>query len=554
MLTNRYGNHIVMQLSGGNNSIKYYLINSQGSIIRSVILESSANGEFPDIDGNNDIIFVTYRLGSKIIVKYTNNNGQDWNSFQSPHNFSTNLCNSLDIEYFEQGNSGNNGLHIVWSLRDSYPNYKTYYYQFDLNNNFFNHYEVTNYPGEVGGFATVAVNNEIILVNYNTGYQLNSYDNLGVEKSRIKYLNQWLEPQNITNFASSSRGRVFIYNGKMFAFYYDYWWGPGVFGYNLKFKTKVNVYENWANEQQITQIKADPNLLVLIEKTFNGKMNLIYEEYFNDEIRNGNYLIHQTYDNLNWSEKTYIYGSDSDPNKPELFSFGYTSNDLFVIWKEYSLSNVKFRQYDAAPLAPTNLTVTTSPDNHPKLQWARNNEADIVTYKVYKYKYSEQGWYALANVNSSLDYFIDSTEKVTSGPVQAKETYVYYKITAVDYKPYESPFSNTVNIRVYGYPMEKINPENIKDFYLENNYPNPFNPETKIRFSIPSKIKSSVNVRLNIYNSLGQHIGEIINDYYDSGIYEVTINSDKLFMQSGVYYYEFRAGEFSSIKKMVLIK
>ncbi len=434
MFTNRDGNHIVMQLSGGNNSIKYYLINSQGSIIRNIILESSANGEFPDIDGNNEIVYVAYRSGNKIVVKYTTNSGQSWDSSQSTYNFSTNLCNSLDIEYFEQENSYNNGLHIVWSLRDSNPYYESYYYQFSLINGWFNFKEVTDYQNEVGGFPTVAVNYDKVLVSYNWGTQQDPVGNMAIEKTRVRYNLTWLEPQQVTlNNESSARAKVSFFGNTMYCFYYESWSDLGQWGYHLIMKSKSDIYSNWSGHTVLDQYTTNPRLLVLLEKTFNNRMNLLYYE------NTGTYnLVHQFYDGQNWSSKTNVYSSQY--YAPQVFSFSSSSNDLYLIWKDESNSYLKLRQYDAAPLTPTNLTVTTSVGNHPKLQWTRNNEADIASYKIYKYLYADQGWFLLATVSSTTTEYEDISETVVSGPPQANEHYVYYKITAVDYKPNESSF------------------------------------------------------------------------------------------------------------------
>jgi hypothetical protein len=87
-----------------------------------------------------------------------------------------------------------------------------------------------------------------------------------------------------------------------------------------------------------------------------------------------------------------------------------------------------------------------------------------------------------------------------------------------------------------------------KNFELFQNYPNPFNPSTKIRFAIPKSTK----VTIQIYNQLGELIGEPVHDFYDQGFYEVEINLRDL--ASGVYFYKIIAGSFFNVKKMVLNK
>jgi photosystem II stability/assembly factor-like uncharacterized protein len=85
-------------------------------------------------------------------------------------------------------------------------------------------------------------------------------------------------------------------------------------------------------------------------------------------------------------------------------------------------------------------------------------------------------------------------------------------------------------------------------FRLSQNNPNPFNPSTKIKFSLPQ----TYNVRIDIYNTLGQNIKTILNEKRQAGDHEFEFNAQNL--ASGVYYYRIEAGDFQDVKKMVLLK
>jgi hypothetical protein len=89
---------------------------------------------------------------------------------------------------------------------------------------------------------------------------------------------------------------------------------------------------------------------------------------------------------------------------------------------------------------------------------------------------------------------------------------------------------------------------NPKKFSLGQNYPNPFNPTTKISFSIPSRAM----VTLNIYNILGQEVATPVKSEYSAGDYTIDFNASKL--SSGIYFYHIQAGNYSSTKKMILMK
>ncbi|MBP9583516.1 MAG: T9SS type A sorting domain-containing protein, partial [Ignavibacterium sp.] len=84
---------------------------------------------------------------------------------------------------------------------------------------------------------------------------------------------------------------------------------------------------------------------------------------------------------------------------------------------------------------------------------------------------------------------------------------------------------------------------------LEQNYPNPFNPSTKIEFSIPEDVN---NVRLTIYNALGQRVAELVNSKMEAGKYSYIWNASNL--ATGLYIYELRTDKFVSVKKMMLLK
>ncbi len=85
-------------------------------------------------------------------------------------------------------------------------------------------------------------------------------------------------------------------------------------------------------------------------------------------------------------------------------------------------------------------------------------------------------------------------------------------------------------------------------YSLSQNYPNPFNPTTNINFSVA---KAS-NVKLIIYNILGQQVATLINNYMNAGTYTYQFNAANL--ASGVYLYSLEAGSFRMNKKMILLK
>lgn len=88
----------------------------------------------------------------------------------------------------------------------------------------------------------------------------------------------------------------------------------------------------------------------------------------------------------------------------------------------------------------------------------------------------------------------------------------------------------------------------IKDFVLEQNFPNPFNPTTTIGFGIIEK----GNVRMSVLNVIGEEIKVLLNEEKEAGYHSINFNASDL--PSGVYFYRLRVGDFVETKMMVLLK
>ncbi len=86
------------------------------------------------------------------------------------------------------------------------------------------------------------------------------------------------------------------------------------------------------------------------------------------------------------------------------------------------------------------------------------------------------------------------------------------------------------------------------NFVLYFNYPNPFNPETTLSFSLPEKSHAN----LTVYNALGEKVSDVVNCEMDAGHHELKFDASGF--SSGSYIYELRAGNFRDVKKMLLLK
>ncbi len=219
--------------------------------------------------------------------------------------------------------------------------------------------------------------------------------------------------------------------------------------------------------------------------------------------------------------------------------FGYSN-----YWMYTSFTLYFYVVDNNAPSAPQNLSVTIS-NNNPALSWNPNSEDDMGGYNIYRKRMGEQSH---SKINSSLittTSYIDTEINATfsGGAV------VEYYVTAVDMNANESSNSNNISI---GENMRKRNSVDEEDapitYNLSSAYPNPFNPTTQISYQIP---KAS-NVTLIVYNMLGKEVVELVNESKSAGVYNVSFNASNL--PSGLYLYKIQAGEFTEVRKMLLMK
>ena len=201
-----------------------------------------------------------------------------------------------------------------------------------------------------------------------------------------------------------------------------------------------------------------------------------------------------------------------------------------------------------APSKPRGLSVNISSNNHPYLSWSINPENNIISYVVEKYITQENGWQYYAQTTNN--FFEDMNESYCP-PGQACGSHpVKYRIRAINNINKTSLPSLSVTTDVRGYYLDKkfSNTSDLVKFKLFDNYPNPFNPTTKISWQSPVNGQQT----LKVYDVLGREVATLVDEYREAGSYEVEFDASNL--PSGMYIYRLQSGSYSDVKKMILSK
>ena len=245
------------------------------------------------------------------------------------------------------------------------------------------------------------------------------------------------------------------------------------------------------------------------------------------------------------------------------YSPAIDAGDSTVLDKDGSRSDIgvyggplgeSYTYQDLAPREPRNISAVVD-TNYITLSWNRNTEADTAFYKVYR--------------DTVVNFQIDSTKLISS---QADTFFVQinphnvtryvYKVTCVDNQGNESKPSTELVVNITSVSNDDY-PMTINDYMLYQNFPNPFNPSTKIGY----KLKERGYVKVMVYDIKGELVSVLVNKEQNAGYYEVDFVGNGLpsipnapQLASGIYLYrievigEGRIPVFSDMKKMLMIK
>lgn len=173
------------------------------------------------------------------------------------------------------------------------------------------------------------------------------------------------------------------------------------------------------------------------------------------------------------------------------------------------------------------------------LNWTTANEVSNYGFEIERVAGiagSQSTWQKIGFIPGSGNSNVSRNYSFTDQP-SAKGLYSY-RLKQIDF---DGSFSYSKAVATMGYNTPG-------EFSLQQNYPNPFNPSTKIRYSIAS----TQNVKLVVYDLLGNEIKVLVNGVKQQGTYEVTFEAGNL--PAGIYIYKLSAGEFNKTGRMLLLK
>lgn len=187
-------------------------------------------------------------------------------------------------------------------------------------------------------------------------------------------------------------------------------------------------------------------------------------------------------------------------------------------------------------IIPVELTSFSAEANNKSvnLNWSTATEINNSGFSIER-KSANSNWQSIAFINGN-------------GTTTQAQQYSYvdknladgkysYRLKQIDFDG-SFEYSKTVEVLVSA-PVK---------FELTQNYPNPFNPSTSISFTIPQ----SSNVKLSVFNLLGQEVQNLVNGFLEAGSHTVSFDAKNL--NSGIYLYKLEANGFTQTRKMTLIK
>ncbi|OPZ48309.1 MAG: hypothetical protein BWY95_00907 [Bacteroidetes bacterium ADurb.BinA104] len=179
-----------------------------------------------------------------------------------------------------------------------------------------------------------------------------------------------------------------------------------------------------------------------------------------------------------------------------------------------------------------------------RFRWSMSSDPDREDTLAYDFSLSRDSSFAILDtmINAVADTSI-TLDTLVSGEY-------YWKVCAHSNR--DTVWASGSNINPWSFTIVTVSINQLKpvltEYRLYNNYPNPFNPTTTLRYELPKDSR----VTLLVFDINGREIARLVNETQPAGCYSLIWNAGEI--GSGIYFYRIQAGEFYQVKKMVLMK
>jgi hypothetical protein len=224
----------------------------------------------------------------------------------------------------------------------------------------------------------------------------------------------------------------------------------------------------------------------------------------------------------------------------------HTANDLiqyFNLPYYLKMSKVSFGSLatlaQTTDIVPVELLAFNASVNGSQVQllWSTASELNNLGFEIERSVNDQDNFTTVGFVDGKGNSTEINYYSYTDNPQLSGVKQIYYRLKQVDFDGSFS-YSSVENVS-YDVPAE---------FVLSQNFPNPFNPSTRINYFVPSESFVSIKV----YDFLGREVAELVNETKSTGSYELLFDASAL--PSGTYFYTLIAGNYSATKKMILVK
>jgi hypothetical protein len=482
-------------------------------------------GKAAAMDSTGNVYTVGYIGNTTIVLKYNSNGNLIWSRIDSIHAKGTGICAAAD-KYGNVYYTADDSLFRIATIKyDSSGIRKWIKYYYDTLSIARANAIAIDYAGNilVAGYGRITASYNYLTIKYNsqgdTLWTAVYYNNYG--GSEVHAICTDLQNNVYVTGVSfvSTPGGVYLtikYNSNGIRQWISMYDGPNHLGGNGKSITVDKLGNSYVtgsidydfNRTIITTIKYAPN--------GDSLWTRLYFPPFPHVFEYGNNLL------LDSSLNLVVTGQGSD----SMLSSGirtikydkygnllWTTLDSDYIYQPYSSILDKYNNIYSTGSAEYSIYSTEYNSSGIKI-WSSHYPQPIPQYGAYF------GYKLLLDNNNSLFLFgssLDSSILIKYGLL----TNIYQKIDITD-----------------------------TSYKLYQNFPNPFNPSTKIKFDIPSNVVG--RTFLSVYDITGREIQTLVNEQLQPGVYEVTFSGSNL--ASGIYFYQLKAGDFIQTKRMVLIK